>query len=779
MIGRLSILAWLIGMLATASAVAQPVKVKVRSVGFEAGVLARYVVRYGQWFPIQVELDAFGSQPQQVTLRCTKTDLDGDLVDYIEAPVVVTPDAGTKRAWLYASTSPMNTKQHVVVDVLGANGALLARSDPLAFEPVSHDYQVVLDISDTPVTALRRLSASSGDYFDRLVGQHPYYRNRCVVRLRARDLPDRWIGLEAADVIVWDLADPTQFRNPDQITALREWVRRGGRLVLGLGAAWPKLRISELAELLPLTGGRVQEVDALPGLLQTYGQAGMATFPDPVPVALADLVPGGRALLRDIVGKRPIDLVAMRAYGSGRVIVSAMRLRDLFALSNPAKSLPLLFDLNKTTEKYLLNESVATMGFGPIWLYRSLMTPTEFRGQASVLVLLAFLFVAVYIVLSTGASWLWLKRKRLTQLSWSVFAGFAVVASLLSIGAVRVMRGIGDQVRTVSLVDLDAGSTQGSARVFIGYTSPVKQRVDLRLNCDDGFVRALTSVGGETLYATPERYQAIPRIGTLRQVPMRATLKQFEGVWTGSHTGTIRAQLTANRNTGQITPESWIANDLGVDIAAGYLLLIDPRLSQHGGVPLRAAGLSRRPRSSMFHGETLVPPPVNVLAVTLGPIPDKQTIRQIGQKAYADYASAYQRWRASATTPDPHTEPVLPTLWSLQTGVWINSLRAGLSLRARVDPVMAAALMASTADLYLPTDGSRDFDRPGTPISLHSLPNVDVTHWLTGGAGEGVAVLLLYVNAPGPATLVHGEREIPPRRGVCLYRVRVPIRWKS
>lgn len=765
--------------LLAASAAAQPIQIKVESSGFEAGVMSRYVVRYGQWFPILVTLDAIGTagQAQQITLRCTSSDIDGDRVEFLQTPITVTTGAA-KRVWMYAATAGMNTAKEMTVDVLSDDDVLITKSDPISFEGVSDDYELILDVAESALPGLRSLDSGGGDYFDRRAGNRPFYRGICVARLPARNLPDDWIGLEPVDVIVWDEADPDLLQNAGQAEALREWVREGGRLVVGLGASWPKLRQSRLADLIPLSGGSVKEVDKLPNFLDAYAPPEVDHFPDPVAVAVADRAPGAVSLMRDLVDGRPIDLITMQPYGFGRVIACSARLRDLLAAGDNRKLLPKLLDLNPNTPDFLKAESEALLNAQPVALYPAITRPTEFRGRASVLVLLAFVFVGLYIAVTAGASWFWLQRKGMTQISWSVFAAFAVVASVLSIGAVRVVRGVSDTVHSFSFVNLNAGSSNATADVLFGYKSPTRQFVDLRVNSEGGYLRGMTGIGTETPYATPERYTALPRQGTLQRTPMRATLKQFEGAWQGTVDGAIRAQLTASRKTGEITPDSWISNELEVDLAGGYLLYIDPRLSELGAVPPRVAGLTRRSDRTRYLDSLIVPPAVNVLAVQIPPIATGKRLNGLGQKAYADHARDLLRWQQSAT-PDPKREPMLPTLWEQQTGLWTNSVRAGLPFATRIDDGMAASLLASTRDLFLHSDGSPNFDKSGTDISTRGLADEDVTHWLIGGDGEGVGVLLLYANEPGPAALIKGDRQIPTSSGAALYRVRVPIQWKS
>ncbi len=61
-----------------------------------------------------------------------------------------------------------------------------------------------------------------------------------------------WIGLELADVVVWDDPDISAV-SPAQLRALVEWVRFGGRLVVSASRNWQTISQSILAEVLPVT----------------------------------------------------------------------------------------------------------------------------------------------------------------------------------------------------------------------------------------------------------------------------------------------------------------------------------------------------------------------------------------------------------------------------------------------------------------------------------------------------------------------------------------------
>lgn len=758
---------------AVARVAAQPVQGTVRSVGFQANVPSRFVIRQGQWFPIVLELAAQTGRPIQCRVAVERADLDGDRVQYTEPLVALTPEAGLKKVWCYAVSAREEIGPPMTVEVRDAAGNLLTELSAPPFEVVSNDYMLVVDVSASPAALIGELDADRGEYVSPEWGERRYYRNVCVARLPAADLPDRWFGLEAADVVVWDEPDPDALA-AWQLEALAEWVRQGGQLVIGIGPSWPKLRASPLAAILPIRGmSATIEVTDLPQVRARFAASGQAAFRSPVSLAVGTLADGAFATLFERVGARRVPLVSMRPVGSGRVTAVAVRLRDLSELGLNRSFLRELLDVVELTDAYRNNEAGnSSLLTQVIWLYRAVVEGVEFRAQASLRMLAALGFVAAYIGLSTFASWWWLERHRLTHLSWTVFAGFAAVTGTLSLGAVALSRGVLEALHSVSFVDLEAGSTEARGVSWFGYKSSRRQRVDLRLPGEGGYLRPMAS-GPEpaAAYAAPERYAAVPREALLQDVLMRATVKQFEARWSRVLEGTIHGQLTASRESGRILPESWIRNDLPVPTGLGWLLYIDPRLGGREGVPLRAATLTTRSDRGELLDKPVMPPAVNVLAVSVPALRPGENATELGKAEYLRFDEDYARWNASGASP--RNEPPLASLWRWQNQSWVPSLAPQIGWQAGVPAPVAAMMLCSTRDLYLASPAGGDFEQFGTPISTAGLVDVDVTHWLT----RGQAVLLLPSETPAPVGLARGQRPMQPQAGRALYRVRIPIRY--
>lgn len=793
--GRLSaaLLSAASGLLLAGSAAplqAQPVQGKITGVGFEAAVPARHVVRLGQWVPIVVELTAAGSERREVELRCQRSDLDGDHVVYLEPYVLVNPNA-VRRVWCYATTLKEEAGRPLRIEVVDKqDGTPLTTLTAPPFEPISNDTMLILDISTPRVTGLQTINDSATHYWGPDWGGRRYYRPVCVATLAARDLPDRWYGLEAVDVLVWDQPDPDALPSPAQLTALIEWVRNGGQLVVGIGPAWARIERSALAEIMPLRCTRPAVAAAkLPVFLRRYGRTGADNFPRPITVAVGEPTRDALVSLRDeLPDHRPFALIALRTVGSGRVIATAARLSDLIGAPVREEFYRELFDLNRNEPEFNDNEGKRVF-LMPTALHEPLTAGIQFQRLAGVRVLVAFAFVAGYILVATLGAWTWLRRRQLTHLSWTVFAGLAVVASLLSLGAVGLSRGVTGSVHSISLIDLEAGSADARARVYFGYRSSRRQRAELALPGSGNYLRPLASgLEPSPTYATPQRYLADVQRAALHQTPLRATVKQFEGFWSGALTDplgvarTIRGELVADRASGKLLPQSWLRNELGVPILGGYVLYIDPRLVERPGVdegvPLRVAGRNQRSDRAAwegkYYGSVRVPPAVNVLAVELPALEPDQRLGDLGAREYATYDNQRARW-AAQFKPNPKLEPMLPSLWHRQVGQWAGAFGPW---GARIRRDHAAALLASTRNLYLHNAydvRAPDFFSVGRAVTTTGLTSLDVTGWLT----RGQAVLLLLVDAPSEVSLEVNGRPRATARGWCLYRVRMPISYRG
>ena len=152
-----------------------------------------------------------------------------------------------------------------------------------------------------------------------LLGFDPYTQasgwDVAIVPLTPDDLPRRSWGLDAIDWLVWPDPDP-QSLLPDQVEAIVDWVRAGGRLCLCVGRR-PELVIgSPLAQLIPGTLGSPIEMHSLAVLEKPSRQ--------PFPRFDSTLVP--RVLPKGTVryAQDDVPLVVEGRFGLGTVVLLAV-----------------------------------------------------------------------------------------------------------------------------------------------------------------------------------------------------------------------------------------------------------------------------------------------------------------------------------------------------------------------------------------------------------------------------------------------------------------------
>ena len=140
-------------------------------------------------------------------------------------------------------------------------------------------------------------------------------------------LPGRWYGFDAARAIVLDTADREVLTALDggRGLALVEWVRRGGHLIVSVGANWQAVKDSVLAPILP---GLPNGTDMAPSLaaLDTFaGSNKPITPPGSAKVLvtkLEDIDRRGGTVLSSVMSNLP--LIVRGPYGFGRVTLIAL-----------------------------------------------------------------------------------------------------------------------------------------------------------------------------------------------------------------------------------------------------------------------------------------------------------------------------------------------------------------------------------------------------------------------------------------------------------------------
>ena len=405
----------------------------------------------------------------------------------------------------------------------------------------------------------------------------------------ARTLPDNVIGYDAVDAIVWLDADPGRLSESQQ-TAIRQYVRRGGKLVVCQSAKpviWQTIA-NTWADLLPVYVDRIEQVDTLEVLPKIADDAAkrINEINDPGnKVPWDHLKPywkGTHALHLTWPGAKPgamVDVydngspyIVHGTYGRGGVTWVAQDLGDPHLTGNGDEAEKWLFVWNKVFDwhndpiPYALDarqvrEEAAMKPYvdsqtTSLDLGFAQAKGMELPSTGAAYIALVVLFFILYWAAAGPASYLLLASRKRVHMSWFAFAAIALVATAATAVIVRlVLRGPG-KLQHVSYVSI-CNTTPGCPAIVrseFGLYIP-KDSVDgLAMQLEDlspdspSYLIAypihsahLENSEGYTAY---QKYE-IPVRGDDKEnkttktiyMPYRSTLKKFEACWIGKLPG--------------------------------------------------------------------------------------------------------------------------------------------------------------------------------------------------------------------------------------------------
>ncbi len=744
--------------------------------------------RVGLWVPVQVELTNDEADRFEGRIEVREPDRDRDEV--IARRDVVLQGNSTRRFFLYVPGGRFEQADQFCVWVFDAKGQFAELHDdagkpvrelrpPPSILPAPEECRLVLDVSARPVNQLSVVALD-----ENLV------QPLIVMRASPRELPDEVAGLEVADAIVWDGADPKEIDLP-QRTALIQWVRMGGRLVLGVGRSWDRLTDGKFAEILPAKLTGTATMPEMPEWLSAM--LGVDAFDstsgrlDPAliycPVTLRDLASGSKAVIptehdvKQAASQGPEGhlMVTRRTIGRGEVTLVAAELEDLLrhGRRNPAMLRDLL---NVRVDPTARNADVqGGMLSGDTYLFTFVDRRTGFALAGALYLLVALVFVVGYIGVATAGTWFWLKSRGRIQHAWNLFAVAALVGSVLSVMAVQSIRGLTYKVQEVSVVDARAGSDAAVMTSYLGVKSPAHSRLDLRVPPDwrkpddvpgDGSctlrpVPALSDIEGR--YSAADRYEAVSSLGDLRAVPIRATSKQFEARWQGRLDGRVNASLRAMRSgSTELDPASWIQNDLGTELRHCSLLVT-----------------SQQVRSDRPHRDRAIE------VYTVGSLPKGKRITVQDLLDRAD-ALAQASGKTGAEAAMIRADALKRQLANVLNDEWLRNLVSRAQFRTgpeaspgprRSQEDHIKALLVLT--VYNEIDTMRLLQEGNQLHRVYGL-DLDRSDYLS----PDEALLVGFSEDPGPARLCYrkardGEGRwaaIAPSQADVLYRVAIPVK---
>ncbi|QDV89565.1 hypothetical protein RAS2_06350 [Phycisphaerae bacterium RAS2] len=759
---------------------------RIHRVGLFAGGMP--LVRSGNWSFIEVALRFRGDRPFEGELRVSQSDRDGDIATSV-TPVALAPGAEWRSYQVY----------YVPNEVSGALGPPTVRlygADGRRASLVDETGNIVTELTSLPVldfpadeflvldlSSPRRLAHVA--WLDAKRRQQLNWLNARHARaLPPRELPSRWQGLDAVDAIVWNDADPTGL-SPQQIAALVDWVREGGRLLLTGGRNWQALASSPLADALPVTLIGVEErTEALEfldiveneeyasRLTRRYARNPITRCrmePRPGSIPVPPRCPNPPIVYRRFHGRGVVTFVGASLQ---ELLPVPTRMRNMLGEEEP--------DLDETEDAFLntacervvarrllalpfvyedKDTGISARMFGRLDLYSVLRQTISFESVGATFVIVAIVFGLAYWFVATIGSHNYLKRRGWSHLSWSAFAVVSVVSSVVGMMMVWGLRGVTTRLWQTSVVDASAGSAEGHAVSLFGVRTPDHARLDLHLPTGDassgesrgGSLRVVPESdsiqGTSSKFAAPEAYRA--RLGGewLEDVPIRATLKEFTGSWHGPIGGLLDGKLVSHRNVGsdraQIPFEfgegSFLRNGLPVALESCYLFETDELVAGEGR---------------------------NVLARCF-PLGDLDAGQELSAVQLRD--RLYMLADPEKPGDPPARRPRLPLLSDqlLRWGAALIPMSSNPN-EPRVplaDSEYNSVLLLSFSDLVRADSNGRSAVRRTHGRSL------DCSRLLT----PTTALLIGYSKEPGPAVLEVNRVALKPNKARTIYRFVIPV----
>ena len=527
------------------------------------------VVRPGTWAPLRLIIDNQAFQPRKVICEVSAPDADGDQV-LSRRLVTLNPQRNT--VWLYVMVTSIRRGINwpEVGGRLAVDWRVRVIEVPDRTTDVNSDVgRLLANKRIVDVSMADPRSAAIGVLGRSALGLRPYEsvdmwtQHELIQVLRgmdAQNLPDRWHGLSMLQTLVWTAevsgGDPgsPQFSD-DSRQAVRQWVRRGGHLIVILprqnGAElWQK---SPLADLLPSV-----TATPLPGIPAPEWLRGLRTESITIDAYALDPVDGPdgapAAVSKLLYSEAGQPLVVARQYGLGRVTLVGVDLTDrrLAGLDLPNANFQ---DPNPVSQRFW---ATLFLWRGPVfsqeWIdgklkddqlgrvhnrqatYLDAFVPglVAMRNTAAPVLALAIVVFGFYWLAAGPVSFATLKGMERQRKSWLAFTVVVLVFSLVTWAGALWVRPHQSRIEHFSFVDIDGptGTTWGHS--WLSVFVPTHGRVELALDPDNSFSGAtianpgLEQTADAAAFVNPQQYVVDAGNPSRLSLPMRSTAKQLE-----------------------------------------------------------------------------------------------------------------------------------------------------------------------------------------------------------------------------------------------------------
>ena len=422
--------------------------------------------------------------PVSITVTNSGPDVDGSLE--ISSPPVSGPGGpGSPATYTMPLSIPAGASRRIRTYIDAESAA------PATIRIIRDGRVLATQETAYPRTAATLVGVLSDDStaLDDFAAVHAGAASPEVVHLRPAEVPDSVLALRAFDLLAID-DFPTDSLSPLQLSALGDYVRTGGALLVGTGATSLRTLAGLPSDLVPM------KIDGLVTLPPSPALDGLAG----IHVATGTLT-GGAAWLSE-AGQ---PLIVERNEGAGVVTVAAFDWNQPAVRSGPATKDLLRQVLVRATfgaeSPQVATPSQATpFGAQGGSLYQRSGAVVRELGNLPALdlpsVALTGGLVAVYVLLVGPVNFFALRALRRRALAWFTLPVVALLAAGAAYGGGVMIKGRSVQTNQVSILHLEPGTDRGYLETYSGVLAPTRGDYQVKLDHRGQFVSPITSYNG-------------------------------------------------------------------------------------------------------------------------------------------------------------------------------------------------------------------------------------------------------------------------------------------
>ena len=418
-------------------------------------------VKSGVWSPLYLELQSTGGDFEGCIE--VRANAGQQTLPVFIRPISLVSDTPA-RYWMYYRT-PASTDRNAAAfsrfswQIVSAERKVVARS--------RWRRPVVMPCMDSFVAVLNTGGAGQA-------GLGGLYNQQSEVRVNVKyvnpsSAPDRWIGYEPADVLIWLNPDPSRLTALSQQQAIRKYVRNGGHLVVATGSEWQSATKSFLGELLPAEIERCVTIAELPSLrgygMEAAAEKAIDTLVLRRPRGTVLMEHGGRPLI--VRGRCGLGRVTLVGFDPTRTPFSRLARQDAFWQQL----------LRIDTRPVKRNElGVIHQASSP-----TILSLNDFPNFQPINFFVVGAFLFIYVILIGPVDYFVLKRLKKLHWTWVTFPTIAIVSSLIAFLVLSSGRVVGFLANSVSIVDAAADGDEICGTTFTTMLSPRPKRYTVSL----------------------------------------------------------------------------------------------------------------------------------------------------------------------------------------------------------------------------------------------------------------------------------------------------------